>query len=167
MNSTGNKTGTAPLTSQRRLVLGLVLFIAVVAAGASWNWNRLVHLPNPEIVIHTESEAVEGAREFLAAAKIETSDYDISHASHITTDRLKGRIVWQIVWQAKPDTKTTNKLSVLVSETGWFYTNEKSGSNQGITIEGVKTNQCNFIFTRNPYTMVPRKESSPSLDLAP
>ena len=138
-------------------MLGLVLFVAVVVAGASWNWNRLVHLPDPAIVIHTESEALDGAREFLAAAKIGTSDYDISHASYIATDKLKGAICWSIVWLAKSDAKTTNKLTVLVFETGWFHADIKIRSNQGIKIEGFKTNQFNFDITRSPYTLIPLK----------
>ena len=158
MNSRPNKTGTVSFTSTRRLMFWLMLFVAIVAAGAAWNWNRLVHLPDPDIVIHTESEAVDSAREFLAAAKIDTSDYDISHATYITAERMKGQIVWLIVWLAKPDAKTTNRLSVLVSETGWFSTNERTGSNQGCRIEGAKTNQFNFNIIRNRYTLVPRKE---------
>ena len=121
---------------RRRLVLGLMFLVAVGVASATWNWNRLVHLSDPDIVFHTKAEAVDGARQFLAAAKISTSDYDISHASYSTPDRLKGLIVWRIVWLAKPDATLTNKLSVLASETGWFYMNERISTNVGIKIEG-------------------------------
>ena len=149
---------TNSYSSRRWLLYGLVLFVAVVAAGVSWNWNRLVQLPGPDIVIHTESEAFSRAREFLATAQIGTSNYDISHASYIAKDRLKGHMVWRIVWLAKPDAETTNKLSVLASETGWLYTNERISSNQWVAIEGAKTNQSSFIITRNPYTVVSRSQ---------
>ena len=136
-------------------MLGLVLF---VAAGAAWNWNRLVHLPDPDIVIRTESEALAGAREFLAAARIGTSDYDISHASYITSDRMKGRICWCIFWLAKPEARNTNKLSVLVSETGWCHANKMISTNQGVEINGFKTNPFNFYIERSAYILTRLKE---------
>lgn len=84
--------------SRQRLVLGLMFLAAIGVAVAAWNWNQLVHLPDPNIMIHTETEAVEGARKFLAAARIDTNGYDLSQASDISKDRLKGQISWLIVW---------------------------------------------------------------------
>jgi hypothetical protein len=72
----------------------------------------------------------------LAAAQIGTSGYDLSQPSSITTDRLKGYIVWHIVWLAKRDATTTNKLSVLAYETGLFHTLVISGTNEGVEIWG-------------------------------
>ena len=116
------------------------MLAAFGVAGAAWNWNRLVRSPDPGIVIRTEAEAVEGARKFLAAAQISRSAYDVSQASGITKDRMKGQIVWRIVWLPKPDSMLTNKLVVLASERGWFYTDEMSSTNEGVSIQGDLTN---------------------------
>jgi hypothetical protein len=120
--------------TRRRFVLGLFLLVAGGAAGAAWYWNLRVHAPDPAIVIRTEAEAVEGARNFLAAAHVSTSAYDLSRTSGITKDRMKGRFVWRIVWLPIADAILTNKLSVVVSETGWFYRYEKSSTNSGVWI---------------------------------
>ena len=126
--------------TRRRLVLGLVLLVAVGAAAATWHWNQRVHTPGPGIVIRTEAEAVEGARKFLVAAHVSTSAYDLSRTSRITKDRLKGQIVWRIVWSPRTDATVTNELVALACERGWFYTDEMSSTNEGISIQGDLTN---------------------------
>ena len=120
--------------------MGLMLLAAVGAAGAAWYWNQRVHAPDPGIVIRTEAEALEGARKFLAAAHVSTSGYDLSKTSGLTRDRLKGQDVWRIVWLPKVEATLTNELVVLASERGWFYTDEMSSTNSGISIEGDLTN---------------------------
>ena len=122
-------------TTRRRLILALMLLVAVAAAGSSWYWNQRVHAPDPGIVIRTEAEAIEGARKFLVAARIATSGYDLSRVTGITKDRLKGQVVWRIVWPMK-DAASSNKLVVLACERGWFHADEMSSTNEGISIDG-------------------------------
>jgi hypothetical protein len=131
LNTNGNR---------RWLVLGFLLLVAVGAAGESWYWNQRVHAPDPGIVIRTESEAVEGARKFLAAANISTSAYDLSSASGVTRDSLKGQIVWRIMWSPRTNATVTNDLVALASERGRFYTDEMSSTNEGVSIQGDLTN---------------------------
>lgn len=83
---------------------------------------------------------MEGAIKFLAAAHISTSAYDLSRASGITRDRLKGQTVWRIVWSPRTDATVTNELVALASESGWFYMDAMSSTNEGISIEGDLTN---------------------------
>jgi len=89
-------------------------------------------------VIHTEADAIEGARRFLAASRITTSGYDLSRATGITKNRLKGQVVWRIVWSMK-DAAFTNELVVLACERGWFYTDEMASTNEGVSIQGDST----------------------------
>ena len=126
----------------------MMLLTAIGVAGAAWYWNRLVHSPDPRIMIRTEGEAIEGARKFLAAAHISMSGYDLSQASGITKDRLKGQRIWRISWLPKQDAMLTNNLVVVASETGWFYTHQMSSTNEGISIEGDLTN-----ITREPFRL--------------
>jgi hypothetical protein len=126
--------------TRRRHVFGWCLLVAVGAAAAAWHWNQLVHSPDPGIVIRTETEAVERARAFLAAAHVSTSAYDLSRTSRITKGRLKGQIVWRIVWSPRPDATVTNELVALACESGWCYTDEMSSTNEGNSIEGDLTN---------------------------
>jgi hypothetical protein len=137
----------------RRLTLGLMLVAATGLAGAAWYWNQRVHAPDPEIVIRTEAEAIDGARRFLAAAQIDTSGYDLSQASGITKSRLKGQIVWRVVWLSRPDATFTNKIAVLAFEGGGFYTYEMRSPTNGIVIEGDLTN-----ITRMPSMKWPKAQ---------
>jgi len=83
---------------------------------------------------------VEGARKFLALAQISTSGYDLSQTSRITKDRLKGQLVWRVIWLPKPDATLTNELVVLAYERGWFYTHEMGSTNEGVSFRGELTN---------------------------
>lgn len=126
-----------PTPLPRRLLLGLIFLAAAWSAGAAWNWNRSVHAPDPRIIIHTESDALAGARNFLTTAQINTSNYDLSQASSIAKDRLKGQTVWIIAWQPKPNATVTNKLSVIIYERGCAYTDELTSPTEGVSIDGV------------------------------
>jgi hypothetical protein len=122
--------------SGRQLVFGLMLFTAMGAAGAAWYWNQHVNAPDHGIVIRTEAEAVDGARRFLAAARIATGDYDLFQTSDISKDRLKGQIVWRVAWRTKSDAKRTNEIRVLAFERGMFYYDDMSNTKEGVYIEG-------------------------------
>ncbi len=119
--------------SRRQRILGLLLLAAVGAAGASWCWQRRVNAPDPRIVIRTDAEAIDSGRKFLAAAQVDTTEYDLSHVGRITTDVLKGYKVWVISW---PEKTTTNYLTILVYEIGYFCTDRMSTTNEGIEICG-------------------------------
>ncbi|HSH95835.1 MAG TPA: hypothetical protein VK968_16945, partial [Roseimicrobium sp.] len=123
-------------SSRRRQAFVLILLLALGVTGVCWGWNWIVHLPDPNIKIHTNAEAVDAAREFLVATKRDTSNYDMSHVSNIESNRYKGRIEWFIRWKAKVDATRTNKLSVYVHERGELSTGERIGSNQVVWIKG-------------------------------
>ena len=124
----------------RLLVWGLILLAATAATGAAWYWNQRVHAADPGVVIRTEAEAIQGARKFLIAARVGTSGYDLSQASGVTRDRLKGQIVWRVVWGPRAEAALTNQLAVLAEERGWFSVKEMSSTDEGIAIQGDLTN---------------------------
>lgn len=112
-------------------MLGLSLLLAIGMAGSCWYWNRRVNTPNPylAIVVQTDFEAVEGAKRFLVSRHVNTDQYDLSQASHISKEMFKGQNVWRIVWSPKQDLVASHDMIVVITDTGYCFTFEPSSNN--------------------------------------
>ena len=126
--------------NRRKRILVAILLAAIGIAGVCWYWNRVASsgkdfILGSRILFHTDKEAAEGARNFLARTQISTSDYDLAREV-VTADKLKCYKVWRISWQPKPDAATKTDLVVLAYETGQFCSFLKDGSNQEKEIWG-------------------------------
>jgi hypothetical protein len=127
--------------NRRKHILVTMLLAAIGVAGVCWYWNRAASsgkdfIGSMRILIHTDKEAAEGARNFLAGAKINTSGYDLAHEDEITPDKAKGYKVWRISWRPKPDATSKTDLVVIAYEIGQFVSVVKDGSNQEKEIWG-------------------------------